>query len=178
MHDMSAEHPEEKGLTYEDLTGLLDGIPARSKLLLLDACNSGENEVPSREPSTTQVKSGVVRENARGAEAENNEGNTDSSFEMMMELFVNVNNPTGTVVIAAAGGQQSALEAINVNNKVIENGAFTYSLLECLRAGLSGDELTVNQLKQYVEKRVLELTDGQQKPVSRQETLEVDWRIK
>ena len=50
-----------------------------------------------------------------------------SSFETMMELFVNVSNETGSVIISAAGGKQSALEgeAVKINGKKIENGAFT-----------------------------------------------------
>ena len=54
----------------------------------------------------------------------------------MMELFVNVSNETGSVIISAAGGKQSALEgeAVKINGKKIENGAFTYSVLEYLQA--------------------------------------------
>ena len=43
----------------------------------------------------------------------------------------------------AAGGQESALEAISVDGKTIENGAFTYSILECLKQN-EGKELKVN----------------------------------
>lgn len=38
--------------------------------------------------------------------------------------------------------------------------------------------LTVNKLKQFVENRVEEITNGRQKPTSRQETMEVDWKLK
>ena len=61
--------------------------------------------------------------------------------------------------------------------KTIENGAFTYSILECLKQN-EGKELKVNTLKQYVEKRVEEITNGKQKPTSRQETMEVDWGVR
>jgi len=39
------------------------------------------------------------------------------------------------------------------------------------------EELTVNKLKNYVEKRVEEITNGKQKPTSRQEMMEVDWQL-
>jgi hypothetical protein len=40
-------------------------------------------------------------------------------------LFVSARNNTGSVIISTAGGQESALEAIEVNGQKIENGAFT-----------------------------------------------------
>jgi len=36
----------------------------------------------------------------------------------------------------------------------------------------------VAKLKQYVENRLGEITNGKQKPTSRQETMEVDWKLK
>ena len=97
----------------------------------------------------------------------------------MNELFVNVRNNTGSVIISAAGGQESALEAITVDGKSIENGAFSYCVLEYLQNNSNNpEELTVNKLKNYVEKRVEEITNGKQQPTSRQETMEIDWSVK
>jgi hypothetical protein len=167
-------------LKYEELESLLDSIPARQKLLLLDACNSGENdktellkkeiEQNQNQMDTTQL---LV---ARGVVVKIEEENTNN-FKKMNELFVNVRNNTGSVIISAAGGQESALEAISVDGKTIENGAFTYSILECLKQN-EGKELKVNALKQYAEKRVEEITNGKQKPTSRQETMEIDWEVR
>jgi hypothetical protein len=169
-----------RGLKYEELESLLDGIPARQKLLLLDACNSGEND-------KTELLKNEIDQNqntmdtpqllaARGVVVELEEENTNN-FKKINELFVNVRNNTGSVIISAAGGQQSALEAIEVDGKIITNGAFTYSILECLKQN-EGKELKVNALKQYAEKRVEEITNGKQKPTSRQETMEIDWWVR
>jgi WD40 repeat protein len=180
MHDVNFNNPKARGLKYEELESLLDGIPARQKLLLLDACNSGENdktevlkqELQQKEKNmdSTQILA------ARGVIIKLEEENK-SNFKKMNELFVNVRNNTGSVIISAAGGQESALEAIQVDGKTIENGAFTYSILECLKQN-QGKELKVNTLKQYAEKRVEEITNGKQKPTSRQETMEVDWGVR
>jgi hypothetical protein len=177
MHDTDPAHPAINGLAYDELSSLLDGIPARQKILFLDACNSGENDMSSLQ--STVKRNGTVNQDARGGETESTTSTEKSSFETMMELFVNISNPTGAVVISAAGGQQSALEAVTVDNTKIENGAFTYSVLEFLKANADqSEQLTVNKLKQYVESRVVDITNGKQRPTSRQETMEVDWRIR
>ena len=180
MHDVDFENPKVRGLKYEELESLLDGIPARQKLLLLDACNSGENdktellkkELKQKEESmdSTQLLA------ARGVIIQLEEENK-SNFKKMNELFVNVRNNTGSVIISAAGGQESALEAIKVDGKTIENGAFTYCILEYIKQN-QAEEIKVNSLKQYAEKRVEEITNGKQNPTSRQETMEVDWIIR
>jgi hypothetical protein len=149
-------------------------------LLLLDACNSGENdktEILKQELATNQHKMDAKTiEGAKGYIRVVQEENK-SNFKKMNELFVNVRNNTGSVIISAAGGQESALEAIEVDGETIKNGAFTYSILECLKQN-EGKELKVNTLKQYAEKRVEEITNGKQKPTSRQETMEVDWGVR
>jgi WD40 repeat protein len=180
MHDVDFNNPKARGLKYEELESLLDGIPARQKLLLLDACNSGENDKTEILKQELQQKEKNMDSSqvlaARGVIIKLEEENK-SNFKKMNELFVNVRNNTGSVIISAAGGQESALEAISVAGKTIENGAFTYSILECLKQN-EGKELKVNALKQYAEKRVEEITNGKQKPTSRQETMEVDWGVR
>jgi hypothetical protein len=174
-YDIDFAHPEIRGLAYEDLEGLLDGIPARQKLLLLDACNSGENERMFLQNNSSDQ---LAQAGMKGVNVEivNEEINT---FHQMTELFVNVRNNTGSVIIAASGGMQSAQEGRVVEGKKIENGAFTYSVLEYLAKEFNNQEkCTVNGMKNYVESRVEEITNGEQKPTSRQETMEVDWEVK
>jgi WD40 repeat protein len=183
-YDVDFKHPEKSGIPYEDLENLLDSIPARQKLLLLDACNSGENDKTEllnkelKEAEEKKVNEDIIayKGKTKGILLQLEEENTNK-FRKINELFVNVRNNTGSVIISAAGGQQNALEAITVDGKKIENGAFTYSILECMKQN-KGKELKVNTLKQYTEKRVEEITNGKQKPTSRQETMEVDWYIK
>jgi hypothetical protein len=123
----------------------------------------------------------AIKQGAKGIEIESvsdSSQNKKNSFETMMELFVNVNNQTGATVISAAGGKQRAYEAVLVNGKPISNGAFTFSILEYLTQHQNDkNTLTVNKLKQYAEQRVTEITKGEQKPTSRQETMEVDWGL-
>jgi hypothetical protein len=182
MHDVDFNNPKARGLKYEELESLLDGIPARQKLLLLDACNSGEVD-KQLEKETDNEEIAIVTDSlgkklGRGL-YQPKKTQKQAEFQKMNELFVNVRNNTGSVIISAAGGQQSALEgdAVQVDGETIKNGAFTYSILECLEQN-EGKELKVNTLKQYAEKRVEEITYGKQKPTSRQETMEVDWGVR
>ena len=62
-----------------------------------------------------------------------------------------------------------------------QNGVFTYSILSGLKnyaADQNGDQqITVSELKSYVSDKVVELTNGAQKPTSRQENVEFDFRV-
>lgn len=58
----------------------------------------------------------------------------------------------------------------------LENGIFTHAILEYI-ATYQREEITVNALKKYLEDRVEELTNGMQKPTSRQDTMDIDWGL-
>jgi WD40 repeat protein len=183
-NDVDFNKPDKKGILYDDLEGILDGIPARSKLLLIDACHSGEldKEGDVEEPS---VKS-VSRDNMTGKLLtytfrgnKNLDGiGLQNSFELMQELFTNLSRGSGAVVISAAAGNGYAFE-----NHEWKNGAFTFTLLNGLKNDFqavdtnSDQEISVNEIKNYVITGVENLTSGSQKPTCRRENLENDWRI-
>ena len=193
-HDMDFNAPELRGIAYSKLEGLLDSIPARKKLLLLDACNSGLNDTKIPTQRTPTASHNNSHQDEDNAEAPNDESpfmakvgrgmtmlggssrqqNTD--FQAMMELFVNVQNETGTIVVSAAGGAEAAFEGVELEGQRLENGVFTHTLLEYI-AKQQNETIWVNALKKFVEDRVEELTNGLQRPTSRQETMEVDWEL-
>lgn len=175
--------PEENGLRYDELENLLDSIPARKKLMLIDACHSGELD---KEALQLQKEVGVLTPvAAAGPEMANTssvaivdvanagENGADSqlknSFELMQSLFVNVGKTTGTTIIAAAAGTAFALEMGN-----LKNGVFTYCVMQALR---EHPFLTISQLKTIVAAGVERLTSGMQKPSSRNESIAADWNI-
>jgi hypothetical protein len=45
-------------------------------------------------------------------------------------------------------------------------------------SGVSDNKISVQELSQFVSKKVSELTKGKQQPTSRRENLEFDWIIK
>ena len=180
-YDTKFIEPEKKAISYEILEDLLDNIPARKKMLLIDACNSGENDIMENEMEirneTDKINGKLFESNSRKFKVSDFK-QSNSSFDLMNDLFVNVKNNTGAVIISAAGGQEDALEGVLVNGQKIKNGIFTYSVMEFLKKTVKYPDMqTVNQLKKYVEKRVVQISKGRQRPMSRQETKEVDWRI-
>lgn len=190
-HDVDFDKPQLRGLKYEDLEALLDGIPARKKLLLIDACHSGaldKEEILARQKDnnlmlkdTSSDKGMVTGVASRGIIIEKSQASLDanSSYEVMQSLFADISSGNGAVIISAAGGMEYAFESDKWNN-----GVFTY----CIRKGIEEDladkeggnndkMVSVSELKNYVSRKVSELTGGLQKPVSRKENIEFDWIV-
>lgn len=177
-YSVDFNHPENGGIPYEVFEDLLDSIPARKKLLLIDACHSGEidkeeNKKLDYDLSKSNEKNDLQTELVKGEKGvkvtSTSKVGLENSFQLMQELFVNVQKSSGSTVISAAGGDQAALEGGG-----LQNGFFTYAILELLN---SRDNVTVNELKAHVLKEVLILSGGKQRPTSRVENLEVDWKV-
>lgn len=171
-YNVDFHHPEKGGIPYEVLEDLLDSIPARKKLLLIDACHSGEvDKEDFRQMNEIAGAKGIVT--PKGGETENtSEGpavGLQNSFQLMQELFVNVQRGSGATIISAAAGDQFALEGGK-----LENGFFTYAILQYMK---DHPDVSINALKKYVYTEVEKLSGGMQKPTSRIENLEMDWRV-
>ena len=163
------DKPEENGLPYDELENLLDSIPARKKLLLIDACHSGEVDKDDLVAMNATDKK-LIKGLKPVAYKKEGQLGLKNSFELMQSLFVNVGKSTGATIISAAAGTEFALEGIDN----LPNGIFTYSILEAMN---KYPTLKISQLKKIVGERVVELTKGLQKPTSRNETIAVDWEV-
>jgi WD40 repeat protein len=181
--NMDFKNPRAKGLAYESIEKLLDSIPARQKLLLMDACHSGEvdkEDIVIADKSLRKAHNAItmVYKSKGIGEEEGRKPRLglSNSFELMQDLFANLNSGNGTVVISAAAGNSYAYESDEW-----KNGVFTYSLLHGLKdnqADLDNNtRISVTELQKYVSSQVQKLTKGAQKPTARQENLESDWVI-
>ncbi|ANE51373.1 caspase family protein [Flavisolibacter tropicus] len=171
-YDVNFSRPEEGGLPYDELEALLDGIPARKKLMLIDACHSGEVDKEEFQKIAQANEAAATSKGARGTTPlvlNSRKDGMKNSFELMQQLFVNVGRSTGATVISAAGGTQFALERGD-----LKNGVFTYSILEYMQAHPTA---SVSELKAYVNQRVPQLTKGAQQPTTRNETKQADWQV-
>ncbi len=178
MHDMDFANPQKGGLRYDELENLLDAIPARNKLMLIDACYSGEvDKEESQLIASNDTQTGGVKSRGFLKKVTKKEGiGLANSFELMKELFADLRRNNGAVVISSASGKEFAFESSEW-----ANGVFTYSVLAGLKSGnadLNKDKtVSVSELRDYVSKRVQELTNGKQNPTSRSENLENDFRV-
>ena len=168
-YTVNFDRPEENGLPYDELETLVDSIPARKKLLLIDACHSGEVD-----KDDLVALEGTDKKLIRGlkpvAYKKDGQLGLKNSFELMQSLFVNVGKSTGATIISAAAGTQFALEGVDN----LPNGVFTYCILEAMNKYPS---MKISELKKIVGERVVEITKGLQKPTSRNETIAVDWNL-
>ena len=184
-HDIDFNNPSERGVSYEELEWLLDSIPARKKLFLMDACHSGEvdkeNLIASNAEKEAGMKHGVKKYSYRASILQTDpkpkqKMGINNSFELMQDLFTNLNRGSGAVVISAAAGDSYAMESDEW-----QNGVFTFTVLKGLKtknADANKDgEVSVSELRDYVSKTVQDLTNGLQKPTMRQENVEFDWRV-
>jgi WD40 repeat protein len=174
-------NPAVNGIAYMELEALLDSIPARKKLLLLDACHSGEaidslTHSTGRIPGTQKGKLISDRANAGSVEildiVENKlpapAGALDI-FSLMKEAFVDIRRNNGCYVLSAAQSNEAAGEGGGISN-----GWFSSCLLSLLK---EQPNITVNELSKKVNQCVNEKSAGSQHTENRQELAAFDWQL-
>lgn len=178
-HNMDFNNPSDGGLSYEELEGLIDGIPCRNKLLMMDTCHSGELDTDEVEKANQQVKSpGAVAFRSGGdlIQLKENSFGLKNTLELSKSLFGDMKKGTGANVISAAGGTEFAAEGVNSSN-----GLFTSCLIQGLssrRADLNRDRsYTISEIREYVGEQVIQLSNGNQVPTSREENIKNNFRV-
>ena len=175
-------NPAQNGISYAQLEDLLDSIPARKKLMLLDACHSGEsdeNELSNNTLNIPGIKRGADELNINNESSvqvisvasdggQIKSGTTDI-FKLMQEAFVDIRRNNGAYVISASQSNETAEE-----NKEIKNGVFTHCLLEQIK---QMHTINVNDLSININKCVSESTLGTQNTANRQELAEYNWQL-
>ncbi|HEY0612226.1 MAG TPA: caspase family protein, partial [Chitinophaga sp.] len=176
-YDTDFSHPRARAIPYEDFENLLDSIPSRNKVLLLDACHSGEADREAMKGGFRTTKGDLQMEGGLAVKSGSRLiPGAQSSFHLMQSLFSDLRTSNGATIIAAAGASQYAVEG-----EPWKNGVFTYSLksaLEEKKADLNKDGIIyLSELLEYLQGRVVELTNGNQQPCSRKENIVNDLAI-
>jgi WD40 repeat protein len=183
--EANVDKPWEKGIPLDGIRDLVNGIPSRQKIMLVDTCQSGEKLDLDDQTVASLTKNIEIRK-TRGQTAKTrgltmttkpnkNEKPEDTekkiiqsiaktnALKEMSDLFPELRRGTGTIEISAATGAQSALES-----KEWQNGAFTFVIKEAILKGKAKDKsgnITAQSLRRYVLEEVEKLTDGQQTPM-------------
>ena len=172
--DFSA--PEATAIPYEWIESQLDSIPAYHKLLLIDACHSGELDKDDLLAYTASQANNNKDIKFRKVGSTQYTYSSNTAFELSKELFMDLRRGTGTTVISSSGGLEFAMEGKNWNN-----GLFTYCLLNGVKtkaADLNGDKsISVSEIKKYVQEKVKIISKGLQTPVTRNENIEIDYLL-
>jgi uncharacterized caspase-like protein len=144
----------------------------------MDTCHAGELDKDERR-TVADAAGGAVQLRGRALRGIEPFAPAAAKLDvtvLLRQLFADLRRGSGTVVIAAAGGLEFALESGEW-----KNGAFTYALLEGMRGGradLDHDgEVRVSELRDFVGARVQELTGGRQRPLARREGIELDFPV-
>ena len=179
VHDMDFQMPEKNGLSYETILDLMDKSPSRKKILLLDACHSGAFDRSETEPVKNPGAAGegtIVNNEKRGVKINktgNNQLSESQAFVLMNQLFTDFSNDIGIDVIAASLGNSYALEM-----QSLKNGLFTYTMIRAValsmaaQGGNETENITMAQVKEYVEKEVKRLSNGSQVPSIRSKNIQ------
>lgn len=175
-YDMDFSYPSQKGIPYDKVEGLLDGISPLKKVMLIDACHSGEVDKDELELASVVTKeSGSVKFRKVGNGVQPKLG-SDNSFELVKSLFTDLRKGTGTTVISSAGGLEFAMESGSW-----KNGLFTYCLMNGIKsktADLNKDgNIMLSELQEYLQNEVSKLSGGNQQPTSRFENLQGDFKV-
>lgn len=178
-YDIDFSNPNERGLAYDRLEHILDGIKANKKILIMDTCHSGEvdkddiyvsNEEENQEENQDDISFRAV------GTAVKEDASKATPSRMAGLLFNDLRKGTGATVISSAGGVEYAMESDEW-----KNGLFTYCMLmglETRKADLNNDgTIMLLELQEYVIDRVTKLSKGKQTPNSRIQNIELDFPI-
>jgi WD40 repeat protein len=150
-YDFDAKDPHRLGIRYQDLVTLLDQVKARRKLLLLDACFSGE---PSGSAAVSQ---------------------TSEVFQELSDLRYE----SGVASIAASSSSDPAYDDINGHH--LGRSPFAFAIMKAMQSpSVSGNSgsVTLNSLAAYVSKTVGNLTGNLQQTNVRGTSIRNDFLVR
>ncbi len=154
---------------YETIEDLLQGIPPRNKLFLMDACESGELDDEERTNFLSQaVTKGI---NSRGMKVINQNKNTQKEAKLKRTflyqrdryIYNDLVRRSGAIVFSSSKGGELSYERND-----IENGLFTEYIMKALstrEADKNKDGfVSTDELREYVTDQVAKASGGLQHP--------------
>jgi WD40 repeat protein len=177
-YDTDFKNPSAAALPYRELEAIFDGVQARQRLVLLDACHAGELDTISLQNlQNAQKRTNGLQYRSFPSSTWNKVGYQES-FDLMKDLFIDLRRGSGATIIGSAKGSELALDG-GPAGKI---SPFTYALIKALKDldadGVNQDQqVTVSELQEYLGRKVQDLTGGVQRPIYRVENVGNDWRV-
>ncbi|MGJ8684716.1 MAG: caspase family protein [Nonlabens sp.] len=176
--------PSQGGIDYLILEDVLASAPSLKKIILLDACHSGELDEEDDRAFKPLVTAEDVSQNkgennnvkARGSGSTRVGKSVDNITTISKNIFTDLRLGNGINIISSAGGEEFAYEGDEWNN-----GLFTYTLLHGLTSGqadLNQDgKIMLSELQEYTFDEVSSLSNGLQTPTFRRQNISGDYRV-
>ncbi|MEM1121351.1 MAG: caspase family protein, partial [Bacteroidota bacterium] len=163
-HDYVELAGQETGITDSLLQDLMYSSPSRKKIIMIDACSSGEQlSDTSNEKSKDYNGVSTASKKGRGVVRAGSSQKKKISIEALKAIFNDFRTESGTVIMAASGAEELAIEEPG-----IKNGVFTYCLMKAfgtIVADTNFDrQLTLSELMTYTFDEVTRLTENKQQP--------------
>lgn len=161
--------PSSNSILYDDFESLLDGIQPLQKLLLIDACHSGEldkEDIMLAQAQNRKTTNNITFRSAGERLPQVINATAEELEAVLSENFSNLRRGSGATVISSSSGIQ-----VSVESDKWKNGLFSYCIMQGLRdkrSDTNGDgKISIGELQQYCQHQVLELSGGKQRPSSR-----------
>ena len=163
-HETDLNRLSSTAADFELIENLLQGIPPRKKLFLMDTCESGEVDDENRGTFLAMANSRGLQARAirRGLKIETNQIRP-YLYERDRFIYNDLLRRSGAVVFSSSLGGEFSYE-----EDKYRNGIFTKAIKDALsdpEADRDGSNtLSTQELRDYVSKEVQELTEGRQHP--------------
>lgn len=176
-HEVDLTRLKETAAPFELVEELVQDVPPRQKLLLLDACDSGDRD-PSTLASAAPVPAGARGIRSRGVRALSLDAQ-QARPERVQDfpdrnryIYADLLRRSGAIVFSSSRGDEYSYES-----DALQNGAFTSAILHAVTtpdADKDGDGIvTVDELRTMVADAVAQTTNGAQHPTVDQDNTTV-----
>ena len=180
-HNTDIENLSKTAANFELVEDLLQGIPARKKLFLMDTCESGEIE-------DTYESTSIAMANSKGLKSRSIKGLTMDTkakkdkpvrkylFDKDRYIYNDLVRRSGAIVFSSSKGGELSYE-----DPKFENGLFTESLIKAIEGGEADSnkdgQISTKELRDYVHKNVSKLTDGAQNPTIDRDNIFIKFKL-
>lgn len=152
-------------VSFEDIESLLRDIAPRSKLLLLDTCESGAMDAATQHELLTRMHAAGLTARTGSASQQTQEGQPKRVFlyERDRYIYNDLARRTGAIIFSSSHAGE-----ISIESSQIQNGLFTHEIVEALgseEADLNRDgRISIDELEAFVSLKVALISSGLQRP--------------